>query len=192
VGHFAAYWTADSAFAAGRSVLVSDAAAPELLPDFVPRQHRTAEPARRDEQSRVAVQDRARAEIGAGFRGRCGLGNRRQREQTPRQTLAPRRRRRLARSGEKPPAKGRFREAGAVPRNVCVRRKKPLADVPATAALVRGGSLFSARDSGIVEGQIEARGAAWTAHQRAGIVPRLWLEPGREGGRNPLSIAMGG
>src|ERR1035437_7701105 len=47
VGYFGARWTADSAFAAGRGVLVSDAAAPELLPDGLPRQPRTATPARR-------------------------------------------------------------------------------------------------------------------------------------------------
>jgi hypothetical protein len=51
VGYFDARWVADFAFAVGGMVLVSDAAAPKLLPDFVPRQHRTAEPARRDKQS---------------------------------------------------------------------------------------------------------------------------------------------
>ena len=110
--HRDAYWTSN--FASGGVVLVGDAAAPELLPDYLSRQHRTREPARRDDQGRMAAEDGAGTETGGGFGGRCRLSDHRQWQRIARQTFVPRRRRRLARSGQERAAASRVREAGAV------------------------------------------------------------------------------
>ena len=118
VGYFAAYWTADSAFAAGAHVfwLVTPPLQNYYLISYLDSTERRSQPAATSKIEWL-YKTAPGTETGAGFRGRYGLGNRRQREQNSRRTLAPRRRRRLARSGEKRPAKGRFREAGAVSRN---------------------------------------------------------------------------
>src|ERR1039458_7669374 len=139
----------------------------------------------------MAAEDGAGTETGGGFGNRCRLGDHRQRQRIARQTFVPRRRRRLARSSQERAAASRVREAGAIFGSRDFRRTRYLADGLAAVVCVCGGGTLSAGFAGVVEDKIEARRAAWTAHEGAGVVIAVHVEQGNEGGWNPLSIAVG-